>query len=646
MKKFTKYILNIFMFVIIAATAIVSFSGNFFVGNLNASEAKAEDIKDANINYDRLEKEIYISEDKKLNITERTTITYKFGGINRGFERCVSRANTTTRIVNNKKYKTTTYHELELLSVKIKGENDTDFTKEWSGLERDNEYYYILVGNDIKDAGTYEYEIKYTYNLGHDFINDFDDFTFDLLDYGFYSKVDSFKATIHFPKSIEGADISFRTNGMASLSNSAVNCELDQDNLTLTCELNMSMPKKNGLTVQVILSEGYFMTSFTPNAVYYLLLGSIILALLAMVIILSLNIVDKKCVVVPTFTPPYGLSPLVIAKAYRGKAKPKDLSALMIHWASLGLISLENENKYDLVITKLKEYPQIQKNDKYYWQKKRERDYFNALFKNGDEYSTKKNRYSYNSTLSSATSVLLDEGLEKTKKRRVLRSILHVFAMLPLVFAIIWAMTFTPVAGVMFFMLLFPTIAIFVFIYTPMPILFKLIWCGGFGGVPLGFLVGFASSGSTYDIYHLVVISAVVFVVVHLSTMFIKVYTRQEKELRGQVLGFKKFLVNARLDELEQMISENPNYYYDILPYCYVFNITNKMESRFSALNMENPSYCMGMSAGVYFSMMTHASHHITRSMSGGSSGFGRGSGGGSHGSSGGGGGGGGSRGR
>lgn len=44
--------------------------------------------------------------------------------------------------------------------------------------------------------------------------------------------------------------------------------------------------------------------------------------------------------------------------------------------------------------------------------------------------------------------------------------------------------------------------------------------------------------------------------------------------LRGRVKGFKNFLRYAKKEELELLVRENPEYYYDILPYTMALGIS------------------------------------------------------------------------
>ena len=109
--------------------------------------------------------------------------------------------------------------------------------------------------------------------------------------------------------------------------------------------------------------------------------------------------------------------------------------------------------------------------------------------------------------------------------------------------------------------------------------------------------------------------------------------------LYGRMRGFKRFLLTAELPRIQLLFDENPDYFADILPWCYIMGISDKVKKRFEPLHVKMPDY---VRYGVRISSIANS---ISRSTGTHSSSHGGGGGGGGHGgSSGGGGGGGGSR--
>ncbi len=74
--------------------------------------------------------------------------------------------------------------------------------------------------------------------------------------------------------------------------------------------------------------------------------------------------------------------------------------------------------------------------------------------------------------------------------------------------------------------------------------------------------------------------------------LFMKRKTEYGEMIIAKVQGFKDFLVTVEKDKLEKLVSENPHYFYDILPYTYVLNISKKWISKFE--NIPMPKMDMG----------------------------------------------------
>ena len=63
------------------------------------------------------------------------------------------------------------------------------------------------------------------------------------------------------------------------------------------------------------------------------------------------------------------------------------------------------------------------------------------------------------------------------------------------------------------------------------------------------------------------------------------------REILGKLRGFKNFLEVAEKEKLEALVSKNPNYFYDILPYTYVLEISDKWIKKFETISMQAPTW-------------------------------------------------------
>lgn len=88
----------------------------------------------------------------------------------------------------------------------------------------------------------------------------------------------------------------------------------------------------------------------------------------------------------------------------------------------------------------------------------------------------------------------------------------------------------------------------------------------------------------------------------------------------GDLLGFKNFLEVAEKDKLEMLLEENPQYYYDILPYANVLGVSDKWENKFKDITVQPPDYVVGRpdiwDLYVYSSVMRSINRDMCAAMS------------------------------
>ena len=121
-------------------------------------------------------------------------------------------------------------------------------------------------------------------------------------------------------------------------------------------------------------------------------------------------------------------------------------------------------------------------------------------------------------------------------------------------------------------------------------------------------------------------------------------------EILGKIKGFKRFLTTAEKEQLEDLVEQNPEYFYDILPYTYALGVSKKWINQFETMALQAPDWYDSSDSfnvhdfGTFMNKtMTSATAAMSSSPSsggGGSSGGGSSGGGSSGGGSGGGGGG------
>ena len=64
--------------------------------------------------------------------------------------------------------------------------------------------------------------------------------------------------------------------------------------------------------------------------------------------------------------------------------------------------------------------------------------------------------------------------------------------------------------------------------------------------------------------------------------------------IKGQLLGLKKFIQVAEKNRLEMLVEENPEYFYDILPYAYILGVSDKWIKQFESIVTLDPKWYVG----------------------------------------------------
>lgn len=621
---------------------------SFCAGQSIVNADDSGNIKNTNIVYNKVEKIIDVSNKKVCDITERISVTFKKANINLGLSRNVSRTNKVTRIVDGKEYSVRTISKLSLNYVTMDGSPEYNF------LEKEGDYYYINTGADGDyKKGQHVYEINYTYDLGEDFIKQFDDFTFDLMDYGFKGSVEEFSGKVKLPSDIDINNLHFRQTLDSTISNESLGLKIDGDTLSIS---RNNLRAREGITMQLILPQNYFDTVYTIPVYYIILCIIALVAVIAMIVLLIYYHLTAKSKTVQTveFYPPKGCSPIAAAKALRGKTRGKDFAALIIKWADDGFITIKPDGKKDLILVKKKEMAfygrRNKKTDKTpSGYNKREEDYFNAIFiKN--TYSTKTDYDRSDTELRKATSALAECSLSESPyiKKNFLLLFLHIgLCLIPTICYITWIAIMQDFY-IMFFAAIFIAVGTGIWHFKQLPIVIRVIFYFAFCYIPLiGFSAGLYCPA--YDCFFLFQFAIAINIIGNIIlARFVGLRTDKNCKLLGLLYGFKNFLLTAEIAKLEMLVEEDPEYFYNILPYCYVFNITKKIEERFKCISGElAPSWFNGeFSFDEFGSALSHSSRSFAHSFSSSSSGGGGSGGGGGGGSSGGGGGGGGCGGR
>ena len=120
--------------------------------------------------------------------------------------------------------------------------------------------------------------------------------------------------------------------------------------------------------------------------------------------------------------------------------------------------------------------------------------------------------------------------------------------------------------------------------------IFGLIFGLGLGGMSWVVII---LPTLTQDFLYLIgyIIGIVCVAIMIVCLIYLPKRTKYGNEMFGKLKGFKNFLETAEKEKLESMVLENPNYFYDILPFTYVLGISDKWIKKFESISLQAPSW-------------------------------------------------------
>jgi uncharacterized membrane protein YgcG len=312
---------------------------------------------------------------------------------------------------------------------------------------------------------------------------------------------------------------------------------------------------------------------------------------------------DKKPVQTVEFYPPDDLNPAEIGYLIDGKVDDKDLLAMILFWASQGYLTIEETAKGKFILTRTEkdasDYDEIPAR------------LFQSLFPTDNKsVDLSKRNGSFAAAMSSAKDQLkkqFNDGSDAlfNKKSLKLRKLGLFLSFIPLAmyFIVEAFMTessspYTPamllllVVGFMFVPM---GMAILVLLYTGAKhIISALRWKAIFIAVPL-IAIGFPYLIKLFPVS--TPMSAGAFISVALCGFFSYHIARKSdyySDVLGKIKGFKNFIKTAEMDKLKAIFDEDPAYFYNILPYAWVFGLSDKWSEKFEIIAKAPPSWYTG----------------------------------------------------
>lgn len=408
----------------------------------------------------------------------------------------------------------------------------------------ENGNYIMKIGDeDATITGDYNYEISYDYALGKDILDGADELYYNIIGTGWDTYIQNVSFKIIMPKEFDDSLLGFSVGRYGEKGTDDIIFNVNGNEIT--GNLTRDLLPNEAFTVRLQLPDGYFYFNQRDHITRIcLMIGIPILCLLFVSVIWRKFGKDKKVNKIVEFYPPENMSSADVAFWHKGFFENNNAVALLIELASEGylkIIDYENSDYYDGIVSYSIEYIK-----EYDGGDKNKRIFFDGLFESGRKSVTEAQLedkfYVYLNTI---TANYNSFGM-RTK----------VFSS----FSLFWRV---------------------------------VCWVAVIISLAINFIIISGTFG-TWDKIAAFALGAVILIVSFVFSFFVRKRTEQGFLNLQKIEGFKMFLETAEKEKLETLVYDNPEYFYDILPYAYVLGVSDEWINKFENIAVEKPNWYYG----------------------------------------------------
>ncbi len=485
-----------------------------------------------------------------------------------------------------------------------------------------NDYVLLRLGDEDRTVtGNQTYTISYDLVCYEDDDTSADWLSLDLMPSDWETSIGEVNATVELPKSISWDDLKVYGGEYGSTSTTLPeNYELtiDEDNNTISLSA-LNVEQGYSATIRAELPEGYWVDPANRDFIWIFVYISLFSITLLIAFLWYKFGRDPEMIQTVEFYPPEDLSPAEIGYIIDGEVNEKDISAMYLYYADKGYLSIHEYQKNKFELKKEKDMKKMTPDFIQYL--------FKETFKGKDTVKLDSMPKSYGDSLLKTKEKIEsyfsqhDNALYAASSRNAqIGSVALLFVQIALVYGLVSFATFETyfIFAIPIFSLLI-ALGLFIIMHffdrketnskaktTTLIIIGSII-------VMVGAILYALLLSSFADN---IVITTLAFISVLVNVVFIvlmKARTKEQSELMGKILGFKNFIKTAEYDRLKVLSDENPSYFFDILPYAYIFGMDTEWVKRFDQIHIPQPSWCSTYSPTpmnyMWYHHMLHSYH-------------------------------------
>lgn len=393
---------------------------------------------------------------------------------------------------------------------------------------------------------------------------------------------------------------------LSSPVNNYYDATLSDDKKTCNMKNKYILRDYDDFNISIGVDNNYF-TRKTPLMSYIGFISSICVMIIVLMIFLKFG-KDNKVIKTISFYPPNGLSSPEVAYLFKESCSVNNMTTLIFYWASHNHIRIhaikDKKKDKDFILEKISDLDLSHQEF--------ERTLFNKIFELGDGKSVTKEELKYKlydnivKSISSMRKIYVGDKVLYDKKSRILQKICLLLSIIPIIPLSIGRFQETSLAYYE------PIVIIVGFIIVGIVLFFiinslnrknniKTIYTCIISIISIFVLIFFIDSMSYRIIPQYITIISISMMIISIAlSAFVSRKSDYYINVLGDILGFRDFLKVAEKERLEALIDEDPDYFYNTLPFAQVLGVTNVWKNKFADIEMQPPSWYYGDSYDVF----------------------------------------------
>lgn len=430
----------------------------------------------------------------------------------------------------------------------------------------------------------------------------------DVVGFGTGVAINDANITVRFPDECSFAKVYSSANGgkgndyvTETLAADKKSIFLHADKLPVKYNSKFGENMAVGITLEFELENGA-LKSYASTRVTGSVWAVVISGLLAVGAAIGLSALFRKkqdIVRVVNLKPPKGMDPLKMGKLIDGAVDDEDITSMIYWFASKGYLKIDLSDEDDPVLERTEK--ELDENAPSY-----QRVLLEGLFDDDERTAVSDLKNKFYASADKAKNLVTAKAMPRYEKKSLFAA--AACGLIAAAYCVFCPLLiglrqigggYTFWGGGVF--TLAPVFAVLAFLFLRHGRQFKGGVKNRFGWLIAAFLVALISSFAyifLLDVHVISVCEQVILCVGVWAVVFvgsrIPSYNNGYVRVLGDILGFKDFIEYTEEDKIKFMLQENPELYYDVLPYAQVLGVTDEWEGKFKNVLLEPPAWASG----------------------------------------------------